>query len=167
MLLSAQTGLFPLTNHIIPASDTSEAVTFPTDSGAPAQKDFEDFVIPFEVPFKNATRDLDGITSQTTFDHFLINLAERMETRISLLTAIACVPSYKPKSPKPVPKLLEDERVWYKLIEDVSDYIKTSKAAKRGKGTVKPFTIRIFDTSGSDREVTKVGSDPLSFVSCS
>ncbi|KZP27093.1 hypothetical protein FIBSPDRAFT_1040299 [Athelia psychrophila] len=134
------------------ASDNSEAVTFPTDSGAPARKDFEDFVIPFEVPFKNATRDLDGITSKTTFDHFLITLAERMETRISLLTAIAYVPSYKPKSPKPIPKLLEDERVWYKLIEDISDYIKTSKAAKRGTGAVKPFTIRIFDTSGSDRE---------------
>ncbi|KZP11789.1 hypothetical protein FIBSPDRAFT_937311 [Athelia psychrophila] len=83
------------------ASDNSEAVTFPTDSGAPARKDFEDF---------------------------------------------------KPKSPKPIPKLLEDERVWYKLIEDISDYIKTSKAAKRGTGAVKPFTIRIFDTSGSDRE---------------
>ncbi|KAH9966224.1 hypothetical protein BJV74DRAFT_890112 [Russula compacta] len=94
------------------------------------KKRLDKFDILFEVPFKNATRDMEGITSHTTFGAFLESLAEKMETRISLLSSIAYIPSYKPKIPKPVPKLLEDE------------------AKNKGKGLVKAFSILIINTSG-------------------
>jgi hypothetical protein len=73
-----------------------------------------------------------------------------MGTRKSLLSGIAYIASYVPKSPKPVPKLLEDEKSWKKLIQGAADYIDACKQKKNGKGVVKPFSIRIFDTSGED-----------------
>ncbi|KAJ7474621.1 hypothetical protein B0H11DRAFT_1918330 [Mycena galericulata] len=59
--------------------------------------------------YKNGTRDLTGITSRTSFDDFLVSVAAKMNTRITLMSNIAYIPSYKPKNPKPRPKLLEDE----------------------------------------------------------
>ncbi|KIL55692.1 hypothetical protein M378DRAFT_90510 [Amanita muscaria Koide BX008] len=71
-----------------------------------------------------------------------------METQLSLLSHIGYIPSYKPKNPRPVPKLLEDTEAWKKLVDDVEEYIKSSKAKNRGNGVVKPFSITIIDTSG-------------------
>ncbi|KAJ6462564.1 hypothetical protein C8R45DRAFT_1220539 [Mycena sanguinolenta] len=107
------------------------------------------FVIPFEVPYNGATRDLE-ISSKTPFDTFLNMLATRMETRKSLLSGIAYIPSYAPKTPKPVPKLLEDEEGWRKLVDGVEAHIAAARANKKAKGVVKPFSIRISDTSGAD-----------------
>ncbi|KAI0244910.1 hypothetical protein BJV78DRAFT_1159396, partial [Lactifluus subvellereus] len=53
------------------------------------KKKLDKFDIPFEVPFKNVTRDMEGITSYTTFDTFLESLADKMETCLSLLSSIA------------------------------------------------------------------------------
>ena len=61
------------------------------------------------------------------------------------LSGIGYIPSYKSKASKPVPKLLEDDASWYKLLEDVHDFI-TSCKGKSGKGSVKPFFINIIDT---------------------
>jgi hypothetical protein len=105
-------------------------------------------VIPFEVPFNGATRDLTSVTSTTTFNEFRLKLAKKMETQLSLLLHIGYVASYKPKNPRPIPKLLEDTEAWEKLVDDVEEYIKSSKAKNRGKGVVKPFSITIIDTSG-------------------
>lgn len=66
---------------------------------------------------------------------------------MTLMSKIAYVPSYRPKIPKPVPKLLEDEDDWVRLIADVGEYIRTSKAKNKGHGIVKSFTITIVDTS--------------------
>ncbi|KAF8229465.1 hypothetical protein L208DRAFT_1424146 [Tricholoma matsutake] len=71
-----------------------------------------------------------------------------MEIQLSLLLHIGYIPSYKPKNPRPVPKLLEDAEAWEKLVHDVEEYIKSSKAKNQGKGIVKPFSITIIDTSG-------------------
>ncbi|KAJ6615208.1 hypothetical protein B0H10DRAFT_2435553 [Mycena sp. CBHHK59/15] len=106
------------------------------------------FTIPFEVPYKNAKRDLAGITSHTTFDDFLLAAAARMDTRLSLMSNIAYLASYKPRNPKPTPKLLKDDRAWDSLIMDVKQYIASSKAKNRGTGSVKPFHISLVDVSG-------------------
>ncbi|KAJ6617089.1 hypothetical protein B0H10DRAFT_1948606 [Mycena sp. CBHHK59/15] len=103
------------------------------------------FAIPFEVPYKNAKRDLAGITSHTTFDDFLLAAAARMDTRLSLMSNIAYLASYKPRNPKPTPKLLEDDKAWDSLIMDVEQYIASCKAKNRGTGSVKPFHISLVD----------------------
>ncbi|KAJ7202719.1 hypothetical protein C8J57DRAFT_1735619 [Mycena rebaudengoi] len=105
------------------------------------------FAIPFEVPYKNGMRALTGITSSTSFDDFIAAAAARMETRVSLMTSVGYIPSYKPKSPKPLPKLLEDDESWEVLIADVRQHIKTAKGKNRGKGEVAPFSIFLIDTS--------------------
>lgn len=108
------------------------------------------FDVPFEVPFEGATRNLSGITSHTSFNEFLSAVAKRMETRLSLLARIAYIPSYKPKNPKPVPKLLEDDDDWKKLLVDVEEYRAACVAKCKGKGTVKQFVIVLVDMSGPD-----------------
>ncbi|KAJ7899746.1 hypothetical protein B0H13DRAFT_1883739 [Mycena leptocephala] len=70
--------------------------------------------IKFEVPYKIGTRDLTGITSRIGFDDFLVavQVAERMKTRVGVLN-IGYIPSYnKTSTPKPAPKLLEDDDSW-------------------------------------------------------
>jgi hypothetical protein len=55
---------------------------------------------------------------------------------------LATIPSYRPKNPEPLVKLLEDEYSWNALIADVKAYIESYKAKRMdGKGVVKPFHI--------------------------
>ncbi|KAF8226044.1 hypothetical protein L208DRAFT_1304024, partial [Tricholoma matsutake] len=92
------------------------------------QKSQPEFAIPFEVPFNSATHDLTSITSTMTFNEFCLKLTKKIETQLSLLSHIRYIPSYKPKNPQPVPKLLEDAEAWETLVDDVEEYIKSSKA---------------------------------------
>jgi len=89
------------------------------------------FDIPFEVPYCNATRDLEGITSHTLFSTFLVHLSQCMDVGVTFLSAIGYVPSFLPKSSKPHPKLLEDEASWNKLVKDVHEYRKNCKKKTR------------------------------------
>lgn len=105
------------------------------------------FDIPFEVPYTGATRNLNGITSQTTFQAFLMALSKRMDVRLSLLSHIGYIPSFAPKSPKPVPKLLEDQEDWDSLIDCVRQHRSLCLERKGGKGAIKPYSVKIIDTS--------------------
>lgn len=98
----------------------------------------------FEVPYKNGTRDLKGIRSRTSFNDFLAQVAAKMYTRVSALN-IGYIPSYKPRNPKPTPKLLEDDDSWDVLIADVQQHIKLSQGKNRGKGEVRPYSILVVD----------------------
>ncbi|KAF8067599.1 hypothetical protein FPV67DRAFT_1669489 [Lyophyllum atratum] len=113
-----------------------------------------EFTVPFKVPFKGAMRNLNDITSKTSFAAFLEASATRMETRLSLLAHIAYVPSYWPKTPKPVPELLEDEADWETLLNDVAEY-RVTKGKTKQAGQIKPFFITIVDMSGSDEKESK------------
>jgi hypothetical protein len=140
------------------------------DNGEQTDQLHELFDVPFEVPFEGATRNLSGITSHTSFNEFLSAVAKRMETRLSLLARIAYIPSYKPKNPKPVPKLLEDDDDWKKLLVDVEEYRTACIAKCKGKGTVKQFVIVLVDMSGpdgkSDQKKVRTHSTMLSRFSC-
>ena len=60
------------------------------------------------------------------------------------------MPSYKPKNPKPVTKLLEDDNNWEKLLVDVEEYCMICTAKCKGKGIVKQFVIILVEMSGLD-----------------
>jgi hypothetical protein len=126
------------------SSDQILALLLPT--GSPIRPKLPEFCVPMVVPYRNASRDVDGITSKTPFARVLRLLSERMEVSLTLLAGIGYIPSYKPKASKPVPKLLEDDTSWYKLLEDVHAFILTCKG-KNGKGMVKAFHINIVDTT--------------------
>lgn len=110
----------------------------------------EKFDIPFEVPYNGATRVLSGITSHTEFKDFLPKLSDRTGIRLSLLARIGYVASWKPKSPKPVPRMLEDEQDWHGLIKEADDFRKACKGKNKGNGVIKPFQFVISDTSVGD-----------------
>ncbi|KAF8817348.1 hypothetical protein BYT27DRAFT_7075291 [Phlegmacium glaucopus] len=129
------------------ASDSdSDASTLFLPTGSPVRPKLPEFHVPIIVPYRNASRDVDGITSKTPFAHVLRLLSERMEVSLTLLAGIGYIPSYKPKTSKPVPKLLEDDASWHKLLEDVHAFILACKG-KNNKGTVKAFHINIVDTT--------------------
>jgi len=98
------------------------------------------------VPYRNASRDIDSITSRTPFAHVMRFLSERMEVSLILLAGIGYIPLYKSKASKPIPKLLEDDASWHNLLEDVHTFIVACKG-KSGKGTIKAFHISIVDTT--------------------
>jgi len=129
------------------------ALLLPT--GSPVRPKLPEFRVPMVVPYRNASRDVDGITSKTPFARVLRLLSERMEVSLTLLAGIGYIPSYKPKASKPVPKLLEDDTSWYKLLEDVHAFILACKG-KNGKGTVKAFHINIVDTTAPTDSDPKV-----------
>ena len=117
--------------------------------GTPHKK-HEEFSIPFEVPYKNATQDLTGITSSTHFSQFLLAVAAKMNVSMLHFTQVGYIPSYKLKNHKPVPKMLKDEESWEILLDDVSDYIEGCKSKNQGKGAVKPFIVLLTDMSIPD-----------------
>lgn len=71
-----------------------------------------------------------------------------MDAGPSQMAAIGYIPSYKPKNPNPVPKILEDAESWAKLVNDVGQYIVSFVSNKGAAKTVKPFVITIIDTCG-------------------
>ncbi|KAF8191787.1 hypothetical protein BJ912DRAFT_1097533 [Pholiota molesta] len=133
-------------------SDNDSSLLLPT--GTPTRRRLPEFRIPFVVPYRNASRDVDGITSKTSFTQVLRLIADRMDVPLTLLAGIGYIPSYKPKSSKPIPKLLEDDASWYKLLEDVHAFILACKG-KSGKGAIKPFHINIIDTTAPNDSDSK------------
>jgi hypothetical protein len=120
------------------------------------------FTIKYEVPYGNGIRTL-SLSSTTLFADFLKALTAKMVVHPA---SIGYIPSFVPKSPKPRPKLLEDEESYYAMLDDIADYVATCRSKNRGKGVVKPFHIQIVDTSsGGDSKKTssKVRFAVLSF----
>ncbi|KAJ7133662.1 hypothetical protein C8R43DRAFT_956508 [Mycena crocata] len=118
--------------------------------------DGEDFAITYEVPYKNATREL-RLQSSTSFSAFLTSVSRKMEVSVTHLSEIGYIPSYKPKTAKTRPKLLESAEDYEAMMEDIGAFRTTCLNSKAGK--VKPFSIILEDTSGSvdDSKGSKVG----------
>ena len=92
------------TNHVY--LDLEVPVESPSHRKRALKSSRHAFDIPVEVPYRNATRDVTGITSASSFDYVLSEIRERMDATPSQLAGLAYIPSYKPRNPKPVPKLL-------------------------------------------------------------
>ncbi|KAJ3969257.1 hypothetical protein EV361DRAFT_870206 [Lentinula raphanica] len=85
----------------------------------------EKFNIVFEVPYKTLQCNLTGITSHTPFNKFINALAWRMDTRLTLLSNISYLPSYKPKA-WTTDVMLEGEDDWIMLIRDAWDHMQNT-----------------------------------------
>ncbi|KAJ7257020.1 hypothetical protein C8J57DRAFT_1649150 [Mycena rebaudengoi] len=127
-------------------SDADDGANGPDDDINDPSDGEEEYSVVYEIPFKNASREL-ILSSSTPFVEFLVKLSVKMEVSVTHLSTIGYIPSYKPKSPKPVPKLLESSEAYERMMEDIDEYRDACRQKNRGKGTVKPFVIRIMDTS--------------------
>ncbi|KAJ7866356.1 hypothetical protein B0H13DRAFT_2066931 [Mycena leptocephala] len=85
-----------------------------------------------------------------------------MEVSVTHLSAIGYIPSYKPRNPKPVPKLLENAEDYESMMEDIEEYRKS--CLKKKNGIVKKFSIALSDTSntpeGSKSSTKKKDAQP-------
>ncbi|KAF9067393.1 hypothetical protein BDP27DRAFT_1422950 [Rhodocollybia butyracea] len=84
---------------------------------------------------------------QQLTSHSCFAVANNFEVPVTYLGSIGYTASYQPKTPKPVPKLVNNEDRYERMLESVDDHIQESKSKKKGKGVVKPFTVRIVNTS--------------------
>jgi hypothetical protein len=116
----------------------------------------EEYTIVYEVPFHNATREL-KLSCTTTFAGFLTAVSRKMEVGVTHLSAIGYVASYKPKNPKPVPKLLETSEDYESLMADITEYRKD--CLKKMGGKVKPFSISLTNTSNTPTDGRKVRAE--------
>ncbi|KAH7867911.1 uncharacterized protein C8R40DRAFT_1075212 [Lentinula edodes] len=76
-----------------------------------------------------------------------------MNTRLSLLSNISYLPSYKPKS-RTTDVMLEGEEDWIMLIKDAWDHVQNMRGRKP-----KAWTIRIFDKSPTETGKAKENDD--------
>ena len=113
---------------------------------------------------KNALRSF-TIPSCTAFEDFLVLAAEKMNTRPAFLMDLGYIGSWLPKSPKPIPKLLDSDECWGLLIREVYD-AEQAQYTKQGqpKKTKKSVFVTIIDTGGSVEGNGKVGSHSIIFI---
>ncbi|KAH8079835.1 hypothetical protein BXZ70DRAFT_911040 [Cristinia sonorae] len=117
-----------------------------------AQKDmisFNLFDIPFVVPLGSATQDVESITSRSSFDDVLNLIAEGMEVRTEKLPSLGI-------GPKPVPKVLRDQKNWYALVRDISEWRQAVKSRNK-----KPFHVTISILGGGGLENVAKGKTKL------
>ncbi|KAJ3740600.1 hypothetical protein DFH05DRAFT_1529212 [Lentinula detonsa] len=87
------------------------------------------------------------LSSGASFSTFLTATAKAFNVSVSHLGALGYIPSFRPKNPKPLPKIVHSDESYEKMLEDLEDYVESLKSRK-GKGKVKSFTVRLLDTSG-------------------
>ncbi|KAJ7930343.1 hypothetical protein B0H13DRAFT_1858750 [Mycena leptocephala] len=114
--------------------------------------DEEDYTIVVDVPYNNATREL-KLPCNTSFSGFLTALLKKMEVSVTHPSAIGYIPSYEPRNPKPVPKLLETAEDYESMMEDIEAY--RANCLKRKGGTVKKFSIALSNTSNTPTDGRK------------
>ncbi|KAI0308882.1 hypothetical protein OF83DRAFT_1180264 [Amylostereum chailletii] len=121
------------------------AIRVPADTDA---EDDEVIDVMFKVPFENAERNVEGITTHTKFWELLALLSKQMNVPITHLTRLGFIASFYPKSPKPKATILEDNS-WRSLRCEILAHVTDSRKKNKGKGVVKPFHITCEDTSSS------------------
>ena len=87
------------------------------------------------------------LSSAASFRTFLCSTAKVFAVSITHLGALGYVPSFLPKSPKPLPKILDSDSTYEKMLEKIEDHVEHMKSRNKGKGIVKAFSIRLVDTS--------------------
>ncbi|KAJ7310110.1 hypothetical protein DFH08DRAFT_823147 [Mycena albidolilacea] len=113
------------------SDDESDGQAFQADDHSDSKD--EEYTIVYKVPFHNATQEL-KLSCTTTFVGFLTAVLRKMEVGVTHLSAIGYVALYKPKNPKPVPKLLETSEDYKSLMADITEYRKYYLKKKGGGG---------------------------------
>lgn len=125
------------------------------DSSSESDLDAGQFNIKYEITVGKARIDftLDNITPFTVFQQ---NVATQMGLPLQHLSALGYVLSFWPKSPKPVPKLVDTDLRYEDMIHAVEEYEKVGLTKKGKEKKKKPFYIHLVDTS-SDEGTNKDG----------
>ncbi|KAJ3797142.1 hypothetical protein GGU11DRAFT_827474 [Lentinula aff. detonsa] len=135
----------------------------PTDDSSVSEESASDeaFDITYEVERDNVLHDF-SLTSSDSFATFLQNAASVFGVSSTHLGSLGYIPSYLPKSPKPLPRLINSDETYEKMIEGIESWIEEAKSKTKGKKKVKAFSIRLIDTSGptmkESRKKSKQGS---------
>jgi len=107
----------------------------------PSTEDAVPFNIWFEVPYGTGLRSF-SVSSKITFQEVFNEIATQMGKFTGFLH-VGYIFSFTPKSPKPCPVALESETSWNRLLMIAATHIESEKAKNRGRGIVKPWTVRI------------------------
>jgi hypothetical protein len=82
-----------------------------------------------------------------------IKLSEVLGCPTHALPSFGYIPSWSIKSRgKIMPKILDNEASFEKLIKEADEYVQEQKAKNRGKGVVKAWSIHLVDLYKAERE---------------
>ncbi|KAJ3739917.1 hypothetical protein DFH05DRAFT_1463488 [Lentinula detonsa] len=90
-----------------------------------------------------------SVMNTASFSNFLRTAARMLGVSITHLGSLGYIPSFLPKNPKPLPRALNSNDAYEKMLEKIEEYVLTAKSRNKGKGVVKAFSIRLVDSSGS------------------
>lgn len=103
---------------------------------------------------RSLSRKLESILFWTTphhFDIFRQRAAAEMGVPLQRLSALGYIVSTWPRSPKPVPKLVDTDVRYENMIEGLEEYMKVELTTKGQPKKKKPFSVELIDT-GDDAE---------------
>lgn len=107
------------------------------------------FDIKYEVTIKKARVDF-TLDNTTPFDIFRQKVAAEMGVPLQRLSALGYIVSIWPRSPKPVPRLVDTDVRYEHMIEGLEEYMKVELTTKGQPKKKKPFSVQLIDTGGDD-----------------
>ncbi|KAJ3801922.1 hypothetical protein GGU11DRAFT_753307, partial [Lentinula aff. detonsa] len=126
-----------------PLLDGKDSTHSDSDSDEP-----EALEITYEVEKDGLVHDF-SVMNTASFSTFLCTAARMLGVSITHLGSLGYIPSFLPKNPKPLPRALNSDDAYEKMLEKIEEYVLTAKSRNKGKGVVKAFSIRLVDSSGN------------------
>lgn len=132
------------------------------------------FSIKYEVAIKKARIDF-VLDNTTAFDIFRQNVASQMGVPLQSLSALGYTVSFWPRSPKPLPKLVDTDARYEDMIEQLEEYMKVELTTKGQPKKKKAFSVLLIDTGIDDsgkkdgkkvRDSTRVSCRSNCLASC-
>ncbi|KAJ3783023.1 hypothetical protein GGU10DRAFT_378031 [Lentinula aff. detonsa] len=96
--------------------------------------------ITYEVEKDGLVHDF-SVMNTASFSNFLCTAACMLGVFITHLGSLGYIPSFLPKNPKPLPRALNSDDAYEKMLEKIEEYVLTAKSRNKGKGMVKAFSI--------------------------
>jgi hypothetical protein len=109
--------------------------------------DEEHFVydIAYDIPNGSGATMTLLLNSTTPYNTFLNKVAKKMKVTVTHLANLAYIPSFLPKSPKPQPKLLDEEQAYCLMIRAIDEQVDKWMNPSKGQGKMRAFSVKLFD----------------------
>lgn len=137
------------------------------DDDPESDQELSSYVINFEVEKGGSLKEF-SLVNLSTYQAFLEEVAKALNVSTTHLGSIGYIPSFVKQSPKPLPKLIDDEASFRRMLLTIDNHVEEQKS-KSKKGKSKAFSIRLCDRSeqgDGKKEKKKVYSIRLSMSIC-
>lgn len=107
------------------------------------------FDIKYEITLGKKARVDCVLDNSTTFANFRQRIASEMGIPLQQLSALGYIASFWPRSPRPVPKLVDTDVRYENMIEMLEDYMRVEYTKDHKPKKKKAFTVSLIDTGAN------------------